>query len=145
MYTSIKIKIIELFFIYTFVSLISFILKMNFYPEMLVILSLPIIYIRFKNTMINLSITIGIIFLIIFSLYFFWNNYMLMNILAYVVSLILLVVVYIDYINVVATYEAFNGELISEDKTLYFLNNKFVLLEVIVLGSFFISLLIKFL
>jgi len=143
MYGAIKIKIWELFFIYTFLSLISFLMKMSLYGEIFVILSIPLIYLRFITTRVNEYIVNGVVFLIGVSLYLFWGNYILINILAYIVSLILLGVVLVDYINVEMTYSFFRKESIPESEALYYLNKKFVLLEIIALGSFFISLLIK--
>ena len=145
MYRAIKIKVWELFFIYTFLGLISFLMKMSLYGEILVILSIPIIYLRFIVTMVNKYIINGTIFLIALSLYLFWGNYVLINILAYIVSLILLGVVFVDYINLEMTYSFFRKESIPESKVLYYLNKKFVLLESIALGSFFISLLVNIL
>jgi len=145
MYRAIKIKVWELFFIYTFLGLISFLMKMSLYGEIFIILSIPIIYLRFIITMVNKYIINGTIFLIALSLYFFWGNYVLINILAYIVSLILLGVVFVDYINLEITYSFFRQENIPESEVLYYLNKKFVLLESVALGSFFVSLLVNIL
>ena len=145
MYGAVKIKVWELFFIYTFLGLISFLMKMSLYGEIFIILSIPIIYLRFIITMVNKYIINGTIFLIALSLYFFWGNYVLINILAYIVSLILLGVVFVDYINLEITYSFFRQENIPESEVLYYLNKKFVLLESVALGSFFVSLLVNIL
>ena len=143
MYWTVKMKMGKLFFIYTLLTLISFLMKMSLYGKIFVILSLPLIYIRFVNSIMNNFIINGIIFLIVFSLYLFWGNYVLLNVLAYIVSLILLVVVFMDYVNLESTYSFFSRENIPESEILYYLNTKFVLLEAIALGSFFVSVLVK--
>ena len=141
MYPSIKKYLWGLFVIYSIMSIASLSIKMSFYPKALIILSIPLIYIRLANTMINPSITIGITFLLIFNLYLFWDNLILINILAYITALALIGVFYLDYINVIATYEFFRHTQPSENEVIYYLKVKINLLLVMPIGLFLISLL----
>ena len=137
----IKFRIIGLFFIYTLFSIISILTKMTFYPKALIILFLPFIIIRFINYM-NQNISIGISFLLIMSSYWFWNNYIAINVIGYIISIFMILALIIDYLVVVDTYEFFNRELIPNDTLLYYLNPKYIIVILITIGSFITSIII---
>ena len=137
----IKFRIIGIFFIYTSFSIISILMKMTFYPKALIILSLPFIIIRFINSM-NQNIATGISFLLIMSSYWFWNNYIAINVIGYIISIFMILALIIDYLVVVDTYEFFNRELIPNDTLLYYLNPKYIIVILITIGSFITSIII---
>jgi hypothetical protein len=139
MHIIIKLRIWAMFLLFTLLSGFSLFMKMSFYPRAITILFFILSIIRFLNTMIPRIIIIGVSLIILVSLYLFWNSYLGLNILGYIMSLLMLLVLVIDYINVVEAYGIFHNEVISEKELLYYLNPKYKLLLFIISVSFGLS------
>ena len=139
----IKARWIGMFIFYSLLSGVSFFMNMTFYPKAIIITSLPLLYIRFLNTMTPVKITIGGLLLIVISTYFFWDNYVMINIIAYIVTMFLIVLLYVDYINVVGLHEALSSEPLTYEKLFYYINPRYIFLITLALISFIISIVLK--
>lgn len=139
MHIIIKLRIWSMFLLFTLLSGFSLFMKMSFYPISITIPFFILFIMRFLYTMVPRIIIIGVSLIILVSLYLFWNSYLGLNILGYIMSLLMLLVLVIDYINVVEVYGIFHNEVISEKKLLYYLNPKYKLLLFIISISFGLS------
>jgi len=138
---TLKIRLMGMFILFTFLSGVSLYLKMKFYPHFLGVLGLAFLDFRLNTVMVELNVSlIRKILLLLFSLLvIFWNDYLISNIIAYVISIGLVWIYYIAYLSACEIYIFFRG-YIPQRKALEALRSHFYAITGVSVLGFLISI-----